>query len=172
MLNLRWSAKTFLCVAVVVTFAATACDEFNTPVPPRPSPLPDPRPSSFAITGHWEATSTQGRRIAFDVNSNGRVINGRINLHHECSDGRWRVTFDGFQAQVVDNTFITTVDWEAKDNGVTYAGSYTISGRFEARNIVKGGLLNSVNDIRKKNEQPTGIVCGTVEESYEGNKEQ
>ena len=98
-------------------------------------------------------------------------MNGRINLHHECTDGRWRVTFDGFEARIVDNAFLTTVDWENKDKKIIRVGSYTISGRFEGRSIVVGGLINSVNDIRK-NEEPTGTVCTTVDVAFEGNKEE
>ncbi len=99
-------------------------------------------------------------------------MNGRINVHHECSDGRWRVTFDGFEARIVDNAFLTTVDWQNTDKKIIRTGSYTISGRFEGRNIVRGGLISSVNDIRRKNEEPTGEVCTTVDTAFEGNKEE
>ena len=149
----------------------TSCDDLNTPIPTATEPIPPPHASDFNIVGHWEATSTQGRRIAFDVTSGGRVVNGRINIHHECTDGRWRVTFDGFEARVVDNAFLTSVDWENKERKIIHAGSYTISGRFESRNIVVGGLINSVNDIRK-NEEPTGEVCTTVDVAFEGNKDE
>ncbi len=162
---------TRFCLAGLFLLFAGACDDLNTPVPTAPSPIPPPRASDFNIAGHWEATSIQGRRIAFDVTAGGRVVNGRINLHHECTDGRWRVTFDGFEARIVDNAFLTTVDWENKDKKIIRVGSYTISGRFEGRSIVVGGLINSVNDIRK-NEEPTGTVCTTVDVAFEGNKEE
>jgi hypothetical protein len=150
---------------------STSCDEFNEPLPTGTGPIPPPPASDFNIVGHWEADSTQGRRIAFDVTEDGEVINGRINLHHDCSDGRWRVTFDGFEAQVVDNAFLTTVDWRNTDKNVVRTGAYTISGRFEGTTLVRGGLINSVNDIRK-NERPPGDVCTTIQTSFEGNKEE
>ena len=170
MLAFRWSGKTFL-YALVLSLLAISCDDLNTPIPTATEPIPPPRPSDVNIAGHGEASSTPGRRIAFDVTAGGRVVNGRINLHHECTDGRWRVTFDGFEARIVDNAFLTTVDWENKDKKIIRVGSYTISARFEGRNIVVGGLINSVNDIRK-NEEPTGTVCTTVDVAFEGNKEE
>ncbi len=100
------------------------------------------------------------------------IFNGRINAHHECQSGRWRVTFDGFEAQVVDNAFLVTVDWENHDGRVERVGSYTVSGRFEGRNLVRGGFISSVNDIRRRNEQPNGDVCTTVQVSFEGVKEE
>ena len=148
-----------------------ACDDLNTSLPAAPDPVAPPAASEFNIQGHWEAESTQGRRVAFDVNPNGKVFNGRINVHHECQSGRWRVTFDGFEAQVVDNAFLVTVDWENHDGKIERVGSYTVSGRFEGRNLVRGNLISSVNDIRKKNEQPNGDVCTTVQVSFEGNKD-
>ncbi|MFQ5789244.1 MAG: hypothetical protein ACE5JI_02095 [Acidobacteriota bacterium] len=156
-------------VAATVVFSLVSCNELREPVPTAPGPVPLPAPSQFSIVGHWEATSSQGRRIAFDVTADGRVMNGRINLHHDCNTGRWRATFDGFQAPVVANAFITTVDWRTNDNGLIRAGSYTVSGRFEADDRVIGGLINSVNDVRR-NEQPTGDVCPSIQVTYEGNK--
>jgi hypothetical protein len=134
--------------------------------------VPTPAPSQFSIAGHWEATSTQGRRIAFDVTKDGRVINGRINLHHDCNTGRWRATFDGYEAQVVNDAFITTMNWKANDDGLVREGSMTISGRFESDTVVKGGFIDSVNDSRwSRTNQPSGVVCDTIQGSYEGNKE-
>ena len=158
--------------AIVLGLLVVSCDELKAPLPAAPDPIPPPRASDFPIQSHWEAESTQGRRIAFDVNPNGKVFNGRINAHHECQSGRWRVTFDGFEAQVVDNAFLVTVDWENHDGGVERVGSYTVSGRFEGRNLVRGGFISSVNDIRLRNEQPNGDVCTTVQVSFEGNKEE
>ena len=154
---------------IALALLSVSCDDLNTPLPAAPGPIPPPRPSDFNIVGHWEAESTQGRRIAFDVTSRGRVVAGRINIHHECSDGRWRVTFDGFNAPIVDNAFLVTVNWENKDRKITRAGSYTISGRFEGPHVVRGGLINSVDDIRK-DDDPTGTVCTTVDVAFEGER--
>src|SRR3972149_3289546 len=96
----------------LVGLLAGSCDELQEPLPATPDPIPAPAASDFEITGHWEAESTQGRRIVFSVTENGRVINGRIKLHHDCASGRWRVTFRGFEALIVDNAFLTTADWE------------------------------------------------------------
>ena len=157
----------FVCALAFVS----SCDDLNTPLPAAPGEVPPLPPSDFNIVGHWETSSTQGRRIAFDVTSGGRIVNGRINIHHKCTNGRWRVTFDGFEARIVDNAFLTTVDWENKEKKITRAGSYTISGRFESRNIVRGGLINSVNDIRQ-DDDPTGTVCTTVDVAFEGNRDE
>jgi len=164
-----WSVRGGLCL--LAASAIVACDELQEPLPAAPDPIPPPAVSDFLIQGHWEAESTQGRRIAFDVNPNGKVFNGRINAHHECQSGRWRVTFDGFEAQVVDNAFLVTVDWENHDGRVERVGSYTVSGRFEGRNLMRGGFISSVNDVRR-NDQPNGDVCTTVQVSFEGNKEE
>jgi hypothetical protein len=122
--------------------------------------------------GHWEATTNQGRRIAFDVTSDGRVTNGRINLHHDCSGetGRWRATFDGFQVGIVDDGFITTFNWQAVEDGVTRVGTTTVSGRFESNDFVKGGFVSSVNDVRMGGE-PTGEICLSLDGSYVGERE-
>jgi hypothetical protein len=154
----------------IFLIAALSCDELKDPVPTAPGPVPPPPPSKYSIAGHWEATSSQGRRIAFDVTGDGRVSNGRINLHHDCNTGRWRATFDGFQAQIADDSFITTMNWRANDGGLIREGSVTISGRFEGDDLVRGGFINSVNDVRR-NERPTGEVCPTIEGDFEGNKE-
>ena len=156
-----------------VGLLAVSCDELKAPLPAAPDPMPPPAASDFSIQGHWEAKSTQGRSITFNVTEIGRVKNGRIKLHHDCASGRWRVTFRGFEAKVVDNAFITTVDWELvnEGNGLTRAGSYTISGRFESNNVVRGAVINSVNDIRRF-EQPTGDFCTTTQVFFEGAKEE
>lgn len=148
-----------------------SCNEVNEPLPTGPDPPPPPPASQFEIVGHWEADSTQGRRIAFDVTEDGRVVNGRINLHHDCNTGRWRATLDGFEAQVMDSAFLTTLDWKATDGALVRNGTLTVSGRFEDSSVVKGGFVNSVNDVRGLDEQPTGDVCPAVQGSYEGNKE-
>ena len=166
----HFSTKAVL--GLLIFLAGASCDELKEPLPAATDPIPPPAASDFPIQGHWEAESTQGRRIAFDVNPNGKVFNGRINVHHECQSGRWRVTFDGFEAQVVDNAFLVTVNWENHDGRVERVGSYTVSGRFEGRNLMRGGFISSVNDVRKKNEQPNGDVCTTVQVSFEGAKEE
>jgi hypothetical protein len=159
-------------IVLATVLAVASCDDLKEPLPAAPGPVPTPPASEFNIQGHWEAESTQGRRISFDVNPNGKVFNGRINVHHECQSGRWRVTFDGFEVQVVDNAFLVTVDWENHEGKVERVGSYTVSGRFEGGNLVRGNLISSVNDIRKRNEQPNGDTCTTVQVSFEGNKEE
>ena len=156
----------FFCLLLA---CSTSCDDLNTALPESPGEIPPPPPSDFKLVGHWEAESTQGRRIAFDVITGRRVVNGRINIHHECTDGRWRVTFDGFNAAIVDNAFLVTVNWENNDGGITRAGSYTISGRFEGPHVVRGGLINSVDDVRK-DDDPTGDACTTVDVAFEGGR--
>jgi hypothetical protein len=152
--------------------ALLSCDDLKDPPPTAPGPVPPAAPSQFDIAGHWEATSTQGRRIAFDVTKDGMVVNGRINLHHDCNTGRWRATFDGFEGQVVDDAFYTTMNWKANDAGLVREGSVTVSGRFESDDVVKGGFIDSVTDVRwNENNQPTGDVCPTIQGSFEGNKE-
>jgi hypothetical protein len=120
--------------------------------------------------GHWEATTNQGRRIAFDVTTEGRVMNGRINLHHDCNTGRWRATFDGFETEIVDDGFITTFNWGSNEDGLVRTGTATVSGRFEGDDHMRGGFINSVNDARL-NGVPTQDVCPSIEGSYVGNRE-
>jgi len=147
-----------------------SCDDLKEPVPTAHSPVPPPPPSQFDITGHWQASSDQGRSIAFDVTESGQVINGRINLHHDCNTGRWRVTLDNFEAQIVDESFLATYNWKNDENGIIREGTMTVSGRFESNRLVKGAFINSVNDVRN-NDQPTGEVCPAVEGTFEGNKQ-
>jgi len=149
---------------------ALSCEELKEPLPTAPPPPPPPGFSQFQIVGHWEATSSQGRRIAFDVTSEGRVVNGRINVHHDCNTGRWRATFDGFNADIVDDGFLTSFNWGSDENGLVRVGFMTVSGRFEGDRSVKGGFINSVNDVRM-NGDPTGDVCPPIEGSYEGTRE-
>lgn len=153
----------------VVLLASLSCDNYQEPLPAAPSPAPTSF-SKYQIVGHWEATSNQGRRIAFDVTPEGRVMNGRINFHHDCNTGRWRATVDGFQVQIVDDAFLTTFNWESNENGLIRTGTMTVSGRFEGDREVKGGFIDSVNDVRK-NEQPTGDVCPALEGTFEGTRE-
>lgn len=149
---------------------ALSCEELKEPLPAAPTPPPLPSFSQFRIVGHWEATSNQGRRIAFDVTSDGRVMNGRINLHHDCITGRWRATFDGFEVEIVDDGFLTTFNWHSVEDGVTRVGTTTVSGRFEGDRSVKGGFVSSVNDVRMGGE-PTGDLCFSLEGSYVGERE-
>lgn len=158
-------------LAVVVSMGAISCNELRDAPPAAPGPVPTPAASRYDIAGHWEATSFQGRRIAFDVTADGQVVRGRVNLHHDCNTGRWRATFDGFTAPIVDDAFIGTMNWKANDNGLTREGSLTVSGRFEGDAVMRGGFINSVKDIRATNEQPTGEICPTISGNYEGTKE-
>jgi hypothetical protein len=149
---------------------ALSCEELKEPLPAAPTPPSPPPFSQFQIVGHWEADSSQGRRIAFDVTSDGRVVNGRINLHHDCNTGRWRATFDGFNADIVDDAFITSFNWGSDEEGLTRTGFATVSGRFEGDRAVAGGFIDSVNDVRK-NGIPSGDVCPPIEGSYVGTRE-
>jgi hypothetical protein len=149
---------------------ALSCDELRAPLPTSAPPPPPPGFSQFQIVGHWETTTSQGRRIAFDVTSEGRVVNGRINVHHDCNTGRWRATLDGFQTEVVDDAFLTSFNWGSDENGLVRTGFMTVSGRFEGDRSVEGGFVNSVNDVRM-NGVPTGDVCPPIEGSYEGTRE-
>ena len=149
---------------------ALSCDDLNAPLPTTPPPPGPAAFSHFQIVGHWEATSSQGRRIAFDVTSEGRVVNGRINLHHDCNTGRWRATFDGFNADIVDDAFLTSFNWGSEEDGVTRSGYATVSGRFDGDRSVKGGFIDSVNDVRMGGE-PTDDVCPAIEGSFEGTRE-
>ena len=115
-----------------------SCDDLKEPVPTANSPVLPPPPSRDHVQtphtdlGHWQASSDQGRSVAFDLTDNGQVVNGRINLHHDCNTGRWRVTLDGFEAQIVDESFLTTYNWKNDDNGTIREGTMTVSGRFES----------------------------------------
>jgi len=164
----HFSVKALL--SFLILLGGVACEELKEPLPTAPLPQPPPGFSQFQIVGHWEATSSQGRRIAFDVTSEGRVVNGRINLHHDCNTGRWRATFDGFNADIVDDAFLTSFNWGSNEDGLTRVGFTTVSGRFEGDRTVKGGFIDSVNDARK-NGVPTGDVCPPIQGSYEGTRE-
>lgn len=164
----HFSVKALL--SFLILLGGVSCEELKEPLPTAPLPQPPPAFSQFQIVGHWEATSSQGRRIAFDVTSEGRVVNGRINLHHDCNTGRWRATFDGFNADIVDDAFLTSFNWGSDENGLVRDGFATVSGRFEADRTVKGGFIDSVNDARK-NGVPTGDVCPPIQGSYEGTRE-
>jgi hypothetical protein len=150
--------------------AALSCEELKAPLPAAPTPPPPPAFSRYQIVGHWEADTDQTRRIAFDVTSEGRVVNGRINFHHDCNTGRWRATLDGFAADVVDDGFITTFNWENTEDGLTRNGTMTVSGRFEGDRSMKGGFVSSVNGVRMAG-QPTGDVCPSIQGSYVGARE-
>ena len=158
----------FRCLPLLL--GVLSCEELKEPLPTAPPPPAPPGFSQFQIVGHWEATSSQGRRIAFDVTSEGRVVNGRINLHHDCNTGRWRATFDGFNADIVDDGFLTSFNWGSDENGLVRIGFTTVSGRFEGDRTVKGGFIDSVNDARR-NGVPTGDVCPPIQGSYEGTRE-
>ena len=118
--KVHFSVKALL--GFFILLAVVCCDDLEEPLPMAPSPPPPPGFSEFRIVGHWEAVTEQGRRIAFDVTSDGRVVNGRLNFHHECNVGRWRATIDGFTAEIVDNGFLTTLEWKRSGNGSILAG--------------------------------------------------
>jgi hypothetical protein len=154
----------------ILALCALSCDDLKNPAPAANDPVPPPPPSQYKIKGHWEAESSQGRRIAFDVDENGKISNGRINLHHDCNTGRWKATFDGFEGQVTDDVFITNMEWHAHDGNVLRRGRVTISGRFESNRLVRGGFIDSVNDSRFEDQQPTGEICPTIQGTFEGEK--
>ncbi len=147
-----------------------SCEELKAPLPEAPTPPPPPAFSRYQIVGHWEADTDQTRRIAFDVTGEGRVVNGRINFHHDCNTGRWRATLDGFEADIMDDGFITTFNWENTEDGLTRNGTMTVSGRFEGDRSMKGGFVSSVNGVRMAG-QPTGDVCPSIQGSYVGARE-
>ena len=156
--------------ALLLALGLAACDDLQDPPPAAPT-LPEPAsPTSFDVVGHWEATTIQGRRIAFDVNPSLEVVNGRINLHHDCNTGRWRATFDGFHSVIENDQFNATVNWRTNDDGLFRSGSYSITGTFQSDNIVRGSFANVVTDSRV-NERPTGEVCPGIDLTYEGEKE-
>ena len=159
----------------LLLLGVVCCDDFQEPLPIAPSPPPPPGFSEFQIVRHWEATTDQGRRIAFDVTADGRVENGRLNFHHDCNVGRWRATIDGFATEIVDNGFLTTVNWRRSGNGsilagLTLSGAFTVSGRFESDDRMIGGLISAVTDVRER-EQPTGVVCPTIHVPFDGEKD-
>ena len=172
--KVRFSAKALL--SFVILLGVVCCDDFNEPLPVAPSPPPPLGFSQYRIVGHWEAVTEQGRRIAFDVTGDGRVVNGRLNFHHECNVGRWRATIDGFTAEIVDDAFLTSFDWKRSGNGsilagLTLSGTYTVSGKFDSDGRMRGGLIDAVTDIRKSDEQPTGVVCETIHVPFDGEKD-
>jgi hypothetical protein len=153
----------------LILLGGISCEELNEPLPASPT-VTAPGFSRYQIVGHWEADTDQTRRIAFDVTAEGRVVKGRINFHHDCNTGRWRATLDGFEANIVDDGFLTTFNWEATEDGVTRNGTMTISGRFEGDRSMRGGFVSSVNGARSGG-QPTGDVCPSIEGNYVGTRE-
>jgi len=163
----RGSFRPAALLALALLLAAS-CNEVNVPLPAAPEPLPPAAPSQFSISGHWEGLSNQGRRLAFDVSEQGVVHDGRINLHHDCSAGRLRMTIDGYETQVSGDAFSTTLHWRIDDQGQIYVGEVTVSGRFESDGFAKGGFVNSVT------EKPTSDVygvCFPVHGTWEAGKE-
>ena len=89
--------------------------------------------------------------------------------------GCHRRPIDGFTAEIVDNGFLTTLEWKRSGNGSILAGlllsgTYTVSGRFESDGRMVGGLISAVTDVRKQ-EQPTGVVCETIHVPFDGEKD-
>ena len=102
-------------------------------------------------------------------------MNGRLNFHHECNVGRWRATIDGFTAEIVDDAFLTSFDWRRSGDGsilagLTLSGTYTVSGKFDSDDRMRGGLIDAVTDVRER-EQPTGVVCQTIHVPFDGEKD-
>ena len=159
-----------LAIVSVLTLVVPSCNEYTEPLPTAPEPITSRPPSQFNIAGHWEADSDQGRRIAFDVTRDGRVVNGRVNLHHDCTTGRWRATFDGFEGTVVEDAFITTLEWHAEDNGLRRRGRVTVSGRFESSSRARGGLINSI-DESYRGDVPSDDICPALHSGWLGEKE-
>ena len=162
-------------VSFFILLGVVGCNEFQEPLPTAPTPPPPLGFSQFRIAGHWEAVSEQGRRIAFDVTSDGHVVNGRLNFHHECNVGRWRATIDGFTAEIVDDAFLTSFDWRRSGDGSilaghTLSGTYTVSGKFDSDGRMRGALIDAVTDVRK-NDQPSGVVCQTIHVPFDGEKD-
>jgi hypothetical protein len=158
----------FVALAGVMALTGAACNELNEPLPTAPSPLPPPPPSQFRIAGHWEALTDQGRRIAFDVSSDGMVVNGRINVHHDCTTGRLRMTIDGYEGPVRNDSFLATMNYRIDDAGNIYVGKVTVSGQFEADDRVRGGFVNSVTE---KPPNDAFGVCLAADGTFQGQKE-
>jgi len=146
----------------------SACNEVNNFPPAAPAPLPPAPPSQFNITGHWEALSDQGRRIAFDVSPQGALFNTRINFHHDCLAGRLRLTIDGLDAQVAGDTFSGTMLFRINDAGNLYIGRFTLTGRFEADDRMRGGFVSSITD-----KPPNDVygVCFPTSGTFDGYKD-
>lgn len=122
----------------------------------------------FNIVGHWEGTTEQSRRVAFDVTSAGELKNGRFNLHHDCYPGVLRMTIDGYEAPVSGGTFTASLIWRIDDRGLIYAGKLTVSGRFESDFFVRGGFVNSLT--RKPSNDGLG-QCVSIHGAWEASKE-
>jgi len=151
--------------------AAASCTEFRESLPTGHEVLPSPPPSRFEIVGHWEASSNQGGRIAFDVTADGRIANGHIELHHDCDFGRHRVIINGYEAEVAGDAFLTHMEWQVQDTVSIYTGRLTISGRFEGHRISRGGFVNSIKDVERFG-QPIDAVCPSLHGSWQGEKRQ
>ncbi len=102
------------------------------------------------------------------VSENGTVKNGRVNVHHDCTNGRLRMTMDGFRGGVKDHTFSATMHWRINDNGLIYSGVVTVSGRFESPNEARGGFVNSVSEKPAKDELGT---CPSVHGTWDAAKD-
>jgi len=162
-------------VSFFILLGVVGCNEFQEPLPTAPTPPPPLAFSQFRIVGHWEAVSEQGRRIEFDVTSDGHVVNGRLNFHHECNVGRWRATIDGFTAEIVDDAFLTSFDWRRSGDGSilaghTLSGTYTVSGKFDSDGRMRGALIDAITDVRKS-DQPSGVACQTIHVPFNGEKD-
>ena len=140
---------------------AAACSELEDPPPTTPTVPPIP-PSQFSISGRWDGVTDQGRPVRFDI-SDSAMLSGSIALHHDCSGGRLVLPFDGYEAQVNGDSFSVTFNWRQEDGHQYYAGTLTISGRFEGNNLSRGGFINSITDKQQDNLGVCNEVNGTWE---------
>lgn len=151
-------------IALLFLLAITGCNEFQDPPPSAPTVDP-PKASQFEITGRWDGITDQGRPLRFDVSTDGTVVNGTLSLHHDCSGGRLVLKLDGYQSVVTGDSFEVTMNWRRDEDRRFYVGTLTVSGRFEADRIVKGGFVNSITDKQADNLGVCNGVTGTWEAS-------
>ena len=150
-----------LILTTVLAVAAAACSELEDPPPTAPTVTPSP-PSQFTISGRWDGVTDQGRPVRFDI-SDSALLNGSIALHHDCSGGRLVLPFDAYEAQVNGDSFSVTFNWRQEEGTKYYAGTLTISGRFEGSDLSRGGFINSITDKQQDNLGVCNEVNGTWE---------
>jgi hypothetical protein len=142
-----------------MTLLSASCDDNLPPSAPNPlpsaaplssaslssGPLSSTVPNQFAIEGHWEGITDQGKIIIFNVQNKGRLRNGRIKLVHKCEGEELRVKVTGLRAKVSGDTFTATAIWKI-DETIPIVGEVTVSGRFESDAFARGGFVDSVTD--------------------------
>ena len=153
----------FACVLLVGL--VSSCDDLNDPPPTGPTVAPIP-PSQYAIAGDWNGVSNQGRPLQFHVNGETQVVNGMLTLHHDCSGGRLVLPLSAFDAQVSGDSFSVTINWRVDEFGKYYTGRLTVSGRFEADRVARGGFVNGITDKQADN---LG-VCPSASGSWEATR--